>query len=186
MGVRADFGGALSFSRVVTDPGIALERALDEAFTGYAVFVPADALLFDEGGDGLVAFGDGVPVRVRHSAGPVGDDAVTALALPGPYQVRFYEHADPPLGPDAAVDPDALAERLAGDPALAERTRERAPEAADTGPDAVTAFLDDDAGIEAIRERARAEAEARAAELGFASVDGESVDRGAPRRSDSN
>lgn len=166
--MRADFGGVLTFSRVVSDPAVALERALDEAFTGYAAFVPADALLFGEGGDGLVAFADGVPVRVRHSAGPVGDDAVTALALPGPYQVRFYDRADPPLGPDAAVAPDALAERLAGDPALAERTRERAPDASDTGPDAVTAFLDDDAGIAAIRKRARADAEARAAELGFA------------------
>ena len=44
---------------------------------------------------------------------------------------------------------------------------DRAPETVDSGPDAVTAFLDDDASVEAIRERARADAEARAAELGF-------------------
>jgi len=167
MDVRATFGGDLTFSRVVADPSVALERALEDSVTGYAEFVPADALLLGEGGDGLVAFEDGVPVRVRHSTGPVGDDAVTALALPGPYHVRFYDHTDPPLGPDAAIEPDALAERLAGDPALAERTRERAPETVDSGPDAVTAFLDDDASVEAIRERARADAEARAAELGF-------------------
>jgi len=171
MNPGADFGGDLVFSRVVTDPGEALRRALDDSLTGYAEFVPADALLLGEGGDGIVAFEDGVPVRVRHSAGTVGDAAVAALALPGPYRVRFFAVADPPLGPDARVPPDGLAERLAGDPALAARTRERAPEGDDgTGLDAVEAFLEDEARVEEIRERAREEAEARAAELGLDGV----------------
>lgn len=64
------------------------------------------------------------------------------------------------------------ARRLAGDPALAERTRERSPAAASareaestTGtPGAVEAFLADEAKIEAIQQRAREEAERRAVE----------------------
>ncbi|WP_435098431.1 hypothetical protein [Halarchaeum sp. P4] len=170
MAAGVDLGGDLAYSRVVVDPGRALAQALDASLTGYAEFVPADSLLLGEGGDGLVAFADGVPVRVRHSTGPVGADGVAALArdgLDGPLHVRFYEHADPPLGPESAVEPDALAERLAGDPELAERTRKRTPDAEDTGYDAVAAFLEDAERIEEIRAQAREEAEARAAELGF-------------------
>ncbi|GGL32978.1 hypothetical protein GCM10009037_15800 [Halarchaeum grantii] len=170
MAVGVDLGGDLAYSRVVADPGAALSQALDDALTGYAELVPADALLLGEGGDGLVAFEDGVPVRARHSAGAVGADAVAALVragLDGPLHVRFYEHADPPLDAASAVQPDALAERLAGDPALAERTRERAPDSPDVGQDAVAAFLDDADRIAEIRAQARDEAEARAAELGF-------------------
>jgi len=163
-----DYGGDLVFSRVVTDPGEALTRALESSLTGYAEIVPSESLLLGEGGDGVAAFEDGVPVRVRHSTGRVGEDAVAALALPGPYRVRFYETTDPPLTHEAAVPPDALAERLAGDPALAERTRERAPGTGDdTGVDAVEAFLDDETRVEEIRAAAREEAEARAAELGI-------------------
>jgi hypothetical protein len=60
------------------------------------------------------------------------------------------------------------AERLAGNPALADRTRRLADEpdpAEDDG--AVAAFLEDEAAIRDIRETARGEAESRAEEWGF-------------------
>ena len=40
--------GTLVRSRVVDDPAVALEAALDRELTGYAVFEPGDALLLDE------------------------------------------------------------------------------------------------------------------------------------------
>jgi len=74
------------------------------------------------------------------------------------------------------------AERLAGDPDLAARTRERAPDervtdgkpespATDEGMDAVEAFLEDEGKIEAIREQARTEARERAQEWGLTDVE---------------
>jgi hypothetical protein len=69
------------------------------------------------------------------------------------------------------VPPEAPADRLAGDPALAERTRRAAPSwrAEDTGRDtgAVVAFLEDEEKVEAIRKQAREEAEQRAEEWNF-------------------
>jgi hypothetical protein len=67
------------------------------------------------------------------------------------------------------------AERLAGDPALADSTRRAAPadrtsaEKRDARGDhgAVEAFLDDEEKIAAIRKRARKEARERAAEWGL-------------------
>ena len=60
------------------------------------------------------------------------------------------------------------AERLAGDPALADRTRRLAGDPDPAGDDgAVVAFLEDEAAVEDIRETARAEAESRAEEWGF-------------------
>jgi hypothetical protein len=64
------------------------------------------------------------------------------------------------------------AERLAGDPQLAAKTRDRAPDRPTTEPNtsptsAVEAFLEDEEKIAAIRERARAEAERRAEEWGL-------------------
>jgi hypothetical protein len=63
------------------------------------------------------------------------------------------------------------AERLAGDPGLAARTRAAAPDErlddrAGSG-SAVEAFLADESKIEAIREQAREEARRRAAEWGL-------------------
>jgi hypothetical protein len=67
------------------------------------------------------------------------------------------------------------AERLAGDPALADSTRRAAPAdrsaaaGSESGDDhsAVEAFLEDEAKIEAIREQARQEAKQHAAEWGL-------------------
>jgi hypothetical protein len=73
------------------------------------------------------------------------------------------------------VPPAMPAERLAGDPGLAARTRAAAPDErlddrAESG-SAVEAFLADESKIEAIREQAREEAQHRAAEWGLSDSD---------------
>jgi hypothetical protein len=173
--------GQLLRSRVVTDPGTALSTALEHDLTGYAVFEPRDALLLDTDGRGVLTFDAGVPVLAYHTGTDAGGAAALAdLAVPGPYSVDLFEldadalaevHDTPPL----RVSPGLPAERLAGDPALADRTRDAAPAArvdeAETegdGPGTVAAFLDDEEKISAIREQARSEARDRAREWGLA------------------
>ena len=181
--------GTLVRSRVVSDPATPLATALDRELTGYAVLEPQDALLLDADGKGVVTFDAGVPVLAYHTGTDRGGpEAVADLAVPGPYRVEVYELAADAFGEvhDADADADELrippamaADRLAGDPALAERTRTAAPAARrDVGEDegtsgsmdAVEAFLDDAEKIEAIREQAREEAAERATQWG---LDGE-------------
>ena len=169
--------GTLLRSRVVSDVGTTLSRALDRELTGYATLVPQETLLLSGEARGVITFEDGVPVlaynTVTDSGGP---DALAELAVPGPYRVELYTversglaaaHEEEAL----RVAPDAAATELADDAALADRTREAAPEerlrAADDEDDAVAAFLADDDRIDAIRERAREEARDRAAEWGL-------------------
>lgn len=176
--------GDLVKSRVVESPGTTLETALDRELTGYAVFVPQDSLLLDEEGRGVVTFEDGIPVLAYHTgtdrAGPA---ALADLAVPGPYSVSLFSlRADILAAAHAAdemkVPPEMPAERLAGDAALAARTREAAPEDRLTEatatepaePGAVEAFLADEAKIEAIQRQAREEAETRAEEWGFSDL----------------
>lgn len=169
--------GTLVRSRVVGDPGVALAAALDRELTGYAVFEPQDALLFDDETCGVVTFEGGVPVLAYDAAADCGGpDALAELAVPGPYRVELYalDAADLEDAHDAAelrVPPGMPADRLAGDAALAERTREVAPDDRLTeGDDAsspVEAFLEDEEKIAAIREQAREEARARADEWGL-------------------
>ena len=170
--------GDLLRSRVVSDVGTTLSRALDRELTGYATLVPQETLLLEGDARGVVTFADGVPVlaynTVSDSGGP---DALAELAVPGPYRVELYAVADGAL--DTAheeetlrVAPGAAATELADDPALADRTREAAPDGrldddGDDDGDAVAAFLEDDERIEAIREQARSEAAERAAEWGL-------------------
>ena len=169
--------GTLLRSRVVSDVGTTLSRALDRELTGYATLVPQETLLLSGEARGVITFEDGVPVlaynTVTDSGGP---DALAELAVPGPYRVELY--AVDAGGLAAAheeeavrVAPDAAATELADDAALAERTREAAPEERlrDTADedDAVAAFLADDERIDAIREQARSEARDRAAEWGL-------------------
>ena len=191
--------GRLVRSRVVEDPRTVLVDALDRDLTGYAVFEPQDALLLDERGRGLVTFRAGVPVVAYHTGTDrAGPPALADLAAAGPYRLELFALAPADLAavhdrPAFRVPPGMPAERLAGDQALADRTREAAPPArpsddrtgeglagatggdAEGGPDdhqpgAVEAFLDDEAKIEAIREQARAEAADRADEWGFDDV----------------
>ena len=169
--------GTLLRSRVVSDVGTTLSRALDRELTGYATVVPQETLLLSGEARGVITFEDGVPVLayniVTDSGGP---DALAELAVPGPYRVELY--AVEAAGLAAAheegalrVAPDAVATEMADDAALAERTREAAPEERlrDTADedDAVAAFLADDERIDAIREQARSEARDRAAEWGL-------------------
>lgn len=176
-------GGELVRSRVVADPGAALTDALDCSLSGYAVLEPQDSLLLDEDARGVLTFADGVPVLAYHSeTGRGGPRALADLAVPGPYRCELLSLPPDALAdlhdrPDLTVPPGLPAERLAGDDGLAERTRRRAPDhrvrdrtdAADQSveADAVTAFLENEEKIEAIREQARAEARERADEWGL-------------------
>jgi len=170
--------GDLLRSRVVSDVGTSLARALDRELTGYATLVPQETLLLESDARGVVTFADGVPVlaynTVSDSGGP---DALAELAVPGPYRVELYAVGDGALETaheeDALrVAPGAAATELADDQALADRTRDAAPDerldaASDDDGDAVAAFLEDDERIEAIREQARSEAAERASEWGL-------------------
>lgn len=176
--------GDLVRSRVVPDARTVLEDALDRRHTGYAVLAAALA------GDAkaVFTFEDGVPVLAYHTRTDAGGPAALgAVPTPGPYRLDLYELPEPALATAHAVDelcvpPGAPAERLAGAPALAERTRRRAPDERLRGGDsdgersAVAAFLEDEERIAELRDQARAEAERRAAEWGFA----DAVDSGTP------
>ncbi len=173
--------GRLRKSRVVTDPREPLAEVLDRGVTGYAVFEPQDALLLDADGRGVVTFTDGVPVVAYHTGTDRGGPpALADLAVPGPYHVSVFELDAADLAPvhdveELCVPPGMPAERLAGDPALADSTRRAAPAdrpatgECDEGDDhgAVEAFLEDEEKISAIREQARQEAKQRAAEWGL-------------------
>ncbi|MFB6298463.1 MAG: hypothetical protein ABEH56_08080 [Salinirussus sp.] len=166
--------GSLLRRRVIEDPATPLTDALEADLTGYARLESQDALLLDAEGTGLLTFEAGVPVAAYHTGTDAGGPAALAdIAVPGPKRLELYELDGSVLASvhdarDLRVPPGAPAERLAGDPALAERTRSRAPDTRldedDDGPGAVEAFLEDEAKIAAIRERAREEARARAEE----------------------
>ncbi|WP_435180072.1 hypothetical protein [Halorussus sp. AFM4] len=181
--------GTLLRSRVESDPAVPLAAALDRELTGYAVFEPQDALLLDADGAGLIVFEDGAPRFAYHtSTDRGGPEALADLAAPGPYDVELRRLPADALAdrdaPGLRVPPGLAADRLAGDPDLAERTRAAVPDerrgeghgdagddaAAGESLDAVEAFLEDEAKIEAIRDRAREEARERAADWG---LDGE-------------
>lgn len=169
--------GRLVQSRVFDGPGEALAAALDRRLTGYLVLAPRDTLLLDEDDRGVLTFEDGVPVLAHHPASDRGGPAaLAALAVPGPCQCDLYVLPDAALAPvhdteDHRVPPALPAERLAGDDALAARTRERAPADRPAAPnastDALSAFLADEERVAAIKEEARREAELRAEEWGL-------------------
>jgi hypothetical protein len=169
--------GELLRSRVVPDPGDLLEDALDRRLTGYATIVPGDALLLDEEGQGLLTFEDGVPIVAYHERTDRGGESALADLARAPWRVELVG-CEPSGLVDAhrteawRVPPGVPAERVAGAPELAGRTRRRAPgdRVGENEPDlgAVEAFLDNAERIEQVRAEARAEAERRAEEWGFA------------------
>jgi hypothetical protein len=169
--------GTLVRSRVVAGVGRVLADALDRDLTGYAVLTPQSSLLLEEDGRGVLTFRDGVPVLAYHSGSDAGGTAALAdLPTTGPCRAALYRLAERHLDavhdtPSLRVPPAMPAERLAGDPALADRTRERAPadrlDSPVDAPDAVEAFLADEERIEAIRTEARSEARRRASEWGL-------------------
>ncbi|AZH24571.1 hypothetical protein [Haloplanus aerogenes] len=167
--------GDLIRSRVVDDPGAALATALERRLTGYAVLEPQDAVLLGDETRGVVTFEDGIPVLAYCTETDRGGaDALADVAGPGPYSVELYELdasalAEAHEADDLRVSPGLPAERLGADRNLVTRTREAAPDdrLGNDDTDAVEAFLADEAQIEAIRDRAREEARARAEEWGL-------------------
>lgn len=172
--------GRATFDRVVTELVDPLAVALERELTGYAEIVPQAALLLEESGSGVLWLEDGIPTRASHTGtGATGTEVLADLAATGPYRVRLVALPADDLGarPEgASLPPDAPAKRLAGDEALATRTRKRAGidpgRSADDGLDAVEAFLEDEEKIRTIRDRARSEAKRKAAEWGFDDLDG--------------
>ncbi|MGM0590801.1 MAG: hypothetical protein ACQETI_04080 [Halobacteriota archaeon] len=171
--------GRLLRSRVVSDVGVSLRVALERELTGYARLEPQNTLLLGEEITGVITFENGVPVLAYSTDSDRGGaDALADLAVPGPYRVELYELDPTDLAQaheatELQVPPDIPAERLAGDPDLAARTRERAPTDrldGQAGASAVESFLADAEKIEAIREQAREEAQRRAQEWGLGGV----------------
>jgi len=175
--------GNLLRRRVVADLSTPLSHALELSLTGYARLESGDALLLDADGVGVITFQRGVPVVAYHTGADSGGEAALAdIAVTGPSRVELHELDADSLAEihDAAelrVPPGLPAERLAGDASLAERIRKSAPasrrrdgsESSETA--AVEAFLEDEARIADIRERARDRATARATEWGFEIAD---------------
>lgn len=164
--------GELLRSRVVTDLAAALEDALDRRLDGYAVVEPRDALLGDTDDSGVVTFEDGVPHLAYHVGSDRGGPPALAAIGPGPYRLELYalDAADLAIAhesDDLRVPPGMAAERLAGAPDLAERTRRAATTDHDDDRNALDAFLEDEAAIAELRENARTEAKARAEQWGF-------------------
>lgn len=172
--------GHLLRRRVVTDLATPLSHALGRSLTGYVRLESGDALLLDADGVGVITFQDGVPVVAYHTGTDTGGPAALAdIAVAGPSRVELYELDGDSLAEihDASelrVPPGLPAERLAGDADLAERARESAPSSRRGGRSqeaddvvAVEAFLEDEERIADIRQRARDQAAARAAEWGF-------------------
>ena len=165
--------GDLVRARVVTDLAAPLEDALDRRLDGYAVLASRDAMLADDEDRGVITFEAGVPALSYHVGTDRGGPPALADIGAGPHRLELY-HLDPahlevPHATDELrVPPGMPADRLAGDPDLADRTRRVADEPSAPHDDgALAAFLEDEAAIEDIRETARAEAERRAEEWDF-------------------
>ncbi|MFB6221335.1 MAG: hypothetical protein ABEH90_07830 [Halolamina sp.] len=168
--------GDLLRSRVVDDVAETLDAVLDRGLTGYAVVEPAGSLLLGDEAMGVLTFEDGIPVVAYcETTDEGGADALAALAGANPCAVDLYELPVAALDPvhdtpSFRVPPGSPAEELAADPALAERTRERAPADRlneESRASAVESFLQDEQRIAEIQQEARAEAAERAAEWGL-------------------
>jgi hypothetical protein len=164
--------GDLLRSRVVTELAGVLEDALDRRLDGYAVLEPRDSILGETSDSGIVTFEDGVPTLAYHVGSDRGGPPALADIGAGPYQLELYAldatHLEVPHSSDALrVPPGMAAERLAGDAALADRTRRAATTDHDDTRGALEAFLEDETAIEELRQNARSEARSRAEDWGF-------------------
>ena len=176
--------GRLERRRVVSDLATPLANALDAELTGYCRLESQDALLLEAEGIGVLTFEEGIPMAAYHTGtDAAGPAALADIAVSGPYRIELFALPADALetvheAEGLRVPPAMPARRLAGDPGLADRTRERAPDTTfdqrndEGGSDAsaVEAFLADEERIQAIQSRAREEAERRAAEWGLDDV----------------
>ncbi|MDQ2053095.1 MULTISPECIES: hypothetical protein [Halobellus] len=174
--------GELCRSRTDADIGETLAGVLDRELTGYVVFEPQGSILFGNDERAVLTFEAGVPVLAYHSASDAGGRAALDALTGDLFHAEVYELAADALAAahrveELRVAPSAPADVLADDETLVDRTRDAAPEdrlADAAGASAVEAFLADADRIDAIRDEARAEAQARAAEWGLAEqLDGE-------------
>lgn len=173
--------GQLRRRRVVTDLGTPLASVLDAGLTGYVRLESQETLLLDDDGVGILTFEDGIPMAAYHTGTNTGGaDAIGEMAVAGPYRIELCELDPDDLReahqtPDLQVPAGMPAAQLAGDPSLAERTRDQAPadrvqpatEREQETMDAVESFLEDEERIASLREQARSEAQSRAKEWGF-------------------
>lgn len=171
--------GELLRSRVLTALAPALADVLDRRLDGYALVSSRDALLGDDDETGIITFEAGVPMLTYHSGTDRGGPSALDDIGSSPYQFELYAlDADalelPHRTDELRVSPGSVAERLAEDPALADRTREVAGELlGERSEDTVEAFLEDESAIEEIRQSAREDALDRADDWGFEEAIGE-------------
>jgi hypothetical protein len=173
--------GELLRSRVLADLAPALSDVLDRRLDGYALISSRGSLLGRDDGRGVITFEAGVPALAYHSGTDRGGPPALSDVGPSPYRFELYAlEADalefPHRIEELRVPPGAVAERLADDPGLADRTRESAPRGGVVGErtdDAVEAFLEDESAIDDIRRSAREEALDRADEWNFSDAIGE-------------
>ncbi len=170
--------GRLLQSRVIDEFETILETVLQEQITGYVRVEPGKTLILDAEERGVITFTDGIPMAAYHAGVDVaGDQALSKLSTLGPFRVELYAVSESRLTAihndhSLLVPPGRPAERLAGDPQLAERTRAMAPEqrleqARQESEDALTAFLEDQSRIKELREQAQTEAKRRAKQWGL-------------------
>lgn len=166
--------GELCRSRTDADVGATLADVLDRRLTGYVVFEPQDSILFGDDERAVLTFESGVPVLAYYPASDAGGREALDALTGELFHAEMYELPAAALEAaheveDLRVGPTVPADALAGDETLVERTRAAAPDdrLVDDGGSAVEAFLADADRIESIREEARAEAQARAAEWGL-------------------
>lgn len=165
--------GQLERSQMVTDYGQVLSDLLDDELTGYSRIESGDSVVFETDGAGILTFESGVPVAAYHTAdGMTGEAALEELSKIGPFYIEVYTVEATVLSSvhetaAVRVPPERPAEQLAGDPALAERTRAAASSdqlsrGRETDGEALLAFLNDEDRIEEIRQEAKEQAKQRA------------------------
>ncbi len=170
--------GRLLQSRAVGSIEPILTTALDRSLTGFARIEPGETLLSETTDRGVLTFADGIPMAAYHTgADAVGERALAELSTLGPYHIDLYTLPADRLQSVHATDrllvpPGRPAERLAGNPTLAERTRTAASQTRidrtrEADPNTLAAFLADEERIEAIQQQAQAEAKRRAREWGL-------------------
>jgi hypothetical protein len=172
--------GQLLRRRVLDSVETVLADALDRELTGYARLEPQETLLLSADRAGVLTFEEGIPAAAYHTnPDATGADALTEVASRGPYRLGLYaltgSELDALHGEGAARVPAGLpAEILGGNQQLIERTRAHAPAErvddmtpAQSGLDAVEAFLEDEGRIEDIQTQAQSEAASRADDWNF-------------------